>query len=179
MKAFKHLKTIIKHKHWVFYYCCKAGIPFRGLIHDLSKFSPIEFFESAKYYTGTHSPIDEAKADKGYSKAWLHHRGRNKHHYEYWVDYLESGGLPILMPYKYTVEMMCDYLGAARAYLGAEFSYEAEMRWWVNKSPQKMHEVNKEFITQALGYMVAYQLVPNKKVCKKLYKKIYDAWKNK
>ena len=68
-KFYKHLWTIIKHKHYVFIYACRCGIPWRGLVHDLSKFSPVEFFESVKYYNGVCSPINEAKSHKGYSKA--------------------------------------------------------------------------------------------------------------
>ena len=48
-KAWKHFKKIFVHKYWVFRYCCKAGIPVQGLLHDLSKFSPVEFFESVKF----------------------------------------------------------------------------------------------------------------------------------
>jgi len=157
-KKFKgHLKTVLTHKWWVFYYCCKAGIPFRGLIHDLSKFSPIEFWESVKYYQGGSSPINACKADKGYSLAWQHHKGRNPHHYEYWVDYLDNGGKPIMMPYKYAVEMICDYLAAARVYsnnMGKAFSYEAEYEWWLKKKEvAKMHEETKRFITDVFNFL--------------------------
>ena len=75
MKALKHFKTICIHKFWVFHYCRKAGIPFKGLVHDLSKFSPVEFFESVKYFQGDRSPIDACKAENGWSKAWMHHKG--------------------------------------------------------------------------------------------------------
>lgn len=114
--AKNHLRTVLTHKKWVFYYCCKAGIPLQGLVHDLSKFSPTEFMESINYYTGTHSPIDECKKKNGVSYAWMHHKGRNPHHYEYWQDNFDKGGQPIKMPYKYAVELLCDYLGAGRAY---------------------------------------------------------------
>ena len=130
---FNHLKTIHTHKKWVFHYCCLAGIPLQGLTHDLSKYSPTEFFESIKYYQGTSSPINAAKADKGYSSAWFHHKGRNKHHYEYWMDNFDDGGENIIMPYKYWVEMICDYLGAARAYRKEHFSYQDEYNWWLEK----------------------------------------------
>ena len=146
-KFFGHLWTTIKHKHWVFHYSVKCGIPWLGLIHDLSKFSPIEFFESVKYYTGNGSPINRAKADKGYSSAWFHHRGRNKHHYEYWVDWLDDGGIPVKIPYKYVVEMVCDYLAAARTYTKKEFSYQNEYEWWyVRKQHANMHEDTKNFL---------------------------------
>lgn len=147
-KFFGHLLTIVKHKYWVFHYSLKCGIPWLGLIHDSSKFSPVEFFESVKYFTGCGSPINAAKADKGYSKAWFHHRGRNKHHYEYWVDWLDLGGIPVKMPYKYAIEMICDYLAAARTYTKKEFSYKSELAWWESREERaKMHEDTKRLVT--------------------------------
>ena len=119
INIFKHLKTILKHKWIVFKLCVKAGIPFRGIMHDLSKFSPTEFWESVKYYQGTSSPIVAAKKAKGYSKAWLHHKGRNKHHYEYWIDYptnKSEGLVGMEMPVKYVVEMFCDRVAASKNY---------------------------------------------------------------
>ena len=81
-KAFKHFLTITKHKIYVFKLSIKAGIPIRGFFHDFSKYSFTEFWESAKYYTdGKKSPITNCKQQQGYSKAWLHHKGRNKHHH--------------------------------------------------------------------------------------------------
>ena len=129
INAFKHLKKILIYKYWVGLYCFKCGLYWRGLVHDLSKFSPTEFFESIKYYQGNSSPINAAKKDKGYSKAWQHHKGRNKHHYEYWTDNYDSGTTCIKMPFIYAVEMLCDYLGAAHAYWGKSFSYTAEYDW--------------------------------------------------
>lgn len=109
INTFRHFKKVCTHKRWVFYYCCKVGIPFQGLVHDLSKFSPTEFWESVKYYQGTSSPIDACKKENGWSAAWMHHKGRNKHHYEYWQDNFDNGGNPIEMPMKYKKEMLCDY----------------------------------------------------------------------
>ena len=83
INIFKHLKLVFKHKWLVFKLSCKIGIPLRGLLHDLSKFSPEEFWESVKYYNGHGSPITSCKKENGYSRAWLHHKGRNKHHLEY------------------------------------------------------------------------------------------------
>lgn len=149
INCFKHLKKVLTHKAWVFYYCCKIGMPFRGLMHDMSKFSPIEFFESVKYYQGNSSPINAAKADKGYSLAWQHHKGRNPHHYEYWIDKIDSGGIPIKMPYKYVKELICDYLAAGKAYHGKNFTYKDEQDWWYNKvttCPPNMHPATFEFV---------------------------------
>lgn len=147
--TFRHLGKILKHKYWVFYYCCKAGVPWRGIKHDMSKFSPTEFWESVRYYQGNRSPIDACKEENGVSKAWLHHKGRNKHHYEYYQDNFDKGGEPLQMPYKDAVEMLCDYLGAGRAYMGKDFTYKAEWQWWIrkNQNPIAMHPSSKEFIS--------------------------------
>ena len=111
----KHFCLITHHKWVVFKLCCRIGEPWRGITHDLSKYSPTEFFESVKYYVGTHSPITEAKRDKGYSVAWLHHKGRNKHHSEYWEDEFAPEPTPV-MPYKYAAEMICDKIAAGIIY---------------------------------------------------------------
>ena len=128
-----HLRKIQTHRKWVRHYCFGIGLYKQGLLHDLSKYSPTEFWESVKYYQGTSSPIDASKAENGYSMAWFHHRGRNYHHYEMWQDDFDHGGTPILMPYKYFAEMICDYLAAGRAYMGKKFSFVAENEWWKKK----------------------------------------------
>lgn len=136
-----HFKTILIHKHYVFWNCHKAGLTWQGFKHDLSKFSPTEFCESIKYYTGLDSPINVCKKEVGVSYAWMHHKGRNPHHYEYWQDNFDKGGNPVKMPYKYAMEQICDFLGAGKAYMKHNFSYESEYRWWVNKrsNPIAMH----------------------------------------
>ena len=118
MHIFRHFAMIMKHKHYVFVHSCKAGIPWRGLWHDMSKFHPTEFFVSAKYYTGKGSPINEERRENGYSKAWMHHSKHNKHHFEYWTDPAPSEPVPIKikMPLVYMIEMYCDMLAANKAY---------------------------------------------------------------
>ncbi len=138
MVALKHLKTILTHKKWVFFFARKLGIGWQGFWHDMSKFSPTEFFESIKYYTGTRSPIDVCKEKNGYSMAWLHHKGRNPHHYEYWQDNFDRGGEPLKMPDKYVEEMICDYLAAGKAYMRDSFTFQAEWEWWMNKNKNKL-----------------------------------------
>lgn len=128
-----HLRKIQTHRKWVRHYCFGIGLYRQGLLHDLSKYSPTEFWESVKYYQGTSSPIDASKAENGYSMAWFHHRGRNYHHYEMWQDDFDHGGKPLLMPYKYFAEMICDYLAAGHAYMGKKFSFVAENEWWKKK----------------------------------------------
>ena len=125
INTFKHLRKILIHKYWVGLYCFKCGLYWRGLVHDLSKFSPAEFFESVKYYQGDRSPIDRCKEVNGWSKALQHHKGRNDHHYEYFIDNLDNGGEAIEMPKDCVLELIADYLGAGRAYMGKSFSYKA------------------------------------------------------
>ena len=148
---FGHLKTVIVHKYWVFYYGCKLGIPVRAFFHDFSKFNPIEFFESVKYYQGgVSSPINAAKADKGYSLAWQHHKGHNPHHYEHWTDKYDTGTVPIKIPWKYVLEMLADYLGAGHAYQGKNFTLIGELKWWKNKLETNplIHQETRNFMTQ-------------------------------
>lgn len=179
-KFFSYLKTIIIHKFWVFYYACICGIPWRGFWHDFSKLSPSEFFCNLKYFNGKQSPIANCKEINGYSEAWFHHRGRNKHHYEYWFDNFDCGGTAVVMPYKYTIEMFCDYLAAGRAYMGKNFSFQKEYDWWVDKKTNihAMHLVQKIFLTQMLYETAVYNKVPNRKRLKDYYNYTLRKYKN-
>lgn len=172
-KFFRHLHLVNRHRFLVFKLSIKAGIPFRGFIHDLSKYSPIEFFESVKYFNGQRSPISFAKKENGYSKAWLHHKGRNKHHFEYWYDPCAPQKTPII-PYKYTVEMICDTLAAGMIYKGKEWypSYQLEYfekrkdKEFINKDIQKvLEEVYKQVSQKGLNKTI------NSKNLKKIYYK--------
>lgn len=150
-----HFKTICKHKRWVAHYCFMSGLYKQGIFHDMSKFSPTEFIESARYYQGNRSPIDACKEEKGYSEAWFHHRGRNKHHWEYWIDDFSKGMVPKKMPFKYVLEMVCDYLGAGRAYMGKKFTIEAEYNWWLDRRKIViMHEDTKRLVDLFFQYML-------------------------
>ena len=118
MKWWSHLKTINHHKWLVMKYCFRVGLIKQGLLHDLSKYSPTEFLVGVKYYQGTRSPNNAEREDKGYSSAWLHHKGRNKHHLEYWLDYGLNGEgiIGMRMPTNYVVEMFCDRVAASQNY---------------------------------------------------------------
>lgn len=173
INAFKHFRKICIHKYWVFHYCWRAGIPVQGLMHDLSKFSPTEFFESVKYYQGTSSPIEACKKANGWSAAWLHHKGRNKHHYEYWQDNFDNGTVHLEMPMKYKKEMLCDFLGAGRAYYGKSFSYEKELNWWKVKTsrPLAMNKNDIAFIEKYMNLLCEYENKGNIKEVFNLIKK--------
>ena len=171
-----HIKTVMKHKYWVWYYMRKCGFKWgwRGFWHDMSKFSPIEFWESAKYYSGTRSPIDACKEENGISMAWMHHKGRNPHHYEYWQDNFDKGGEAKEMPWKYKVEMICDYIGAARAYMGKNFSYKAELEWWNNKLKQlrRQHFNDMAFVGRVLQRLAEYEKINGSKYANETFKYI-------
>lgn len=124
-RFFGHLFTVGKHRRLVRKHCFRLGLYYQGLVHDLSKYSPTEFLVGVKYYQGFRSPNFAEKMDKGgYSYAWLHHKGKNKHHFEYWIDYsLEQGGnmAGLEMPPKYLAEMFCDRLAASKTYRGDKY----------------------------------------------------------
>lgn len=152
MNFLKHLKTILIHKYYVFFFARKLGIAWQGFWHDMSKFSPVEFLESIKYCTGTSSPIDACKKDKGYSLAWQFHKGKNPHHYEFWQDNFDKGTTHLRMPDKYVKEMICDYLAAGRAYTGKDFEFNSEYTWWMNKNKNSiaMHPDNHGVVDTVL-----------------------------
>lgn len=146
-KMLKHFVRITKHKWIVLKLCIKAGIPYRGLVHDLSKYSPTEFFESCKYYEN-HSPIEDEKRKQGYSKAWLHHKGRNKHHSDYWYDPKAPIAMPIL-PYKYAVEMVCDNLAAGLVYNGKAWENDTQLNYWnIVENREYLHQDMKKFVRE-------------------------------
>ena len=123
-KALQHLKTITHHRHEVIRNCRRAGILWQGLRHDLSKFSPTEFREGARYWQGDRSPNDKAREVTGCSEAWMHHKGRNRHHFEYWTDYspIDKKLSPVRMPVRYVAEMFCDRVAASKTYQGDKYT---------------------------------------------------------
>lgn len=131
MKLIKHLKTINKHKYHVTKLCFRCGLYRRGILHDLSKYSVIELASGAKYYDdGTRSPNGIERQTIGYSKAWLHHKGRNKHHWEYWVDFNKDGATPAKMPIEYVVEMFCDRVAATYVYNSNNYNDHAPLEYY-------------------------------------------------
>ena len=131
-----HLHTVNRHRALVCHYCMKLGLVWQGLTHDLSKYSPTEFWRSAKYYLGYRSPNDNERMTTGVSLSWLHHKGRNRHHFEYWIDYrmgkdgkIFMGGCK--MPKKYVAEMFCDRIAASRVYLGDRYTDDAPYNYFV------------------------------------------------
>ena len=135
-----HLSTINHHKMEVMRLCFKVGLYKQGLMHDLSKYSPKEFISGVVFYTGDKSPNTTERRVTGKSEAWLHHKGRNKHHFEYWVDYVPGdehiiNGVP--MPRKYVAEMVMDRISASRNYLGDKYDHTQPLSYFL-KSKEKL-----------------------------------------
>lgn len=149
-KYIKHFKVIVKHKWYVGIECFKRGLYWQGIIHDLSKFSKIEFFTSARYFQGSSSPIDAEKRDRGYSIAWLNHKSRNKHHWQYWTDFEDGKVITIPMPRKYLLEMVCDFIGAGKAYNNTKWNPRNPLDYYNKvKGSWFIHpETEKEFVKE-------------------------------
>ena len=133
-KARRHLRTIMKHRHLVFAHCRRCGLFWQGLVHDLSKYSPSEFLMGVRYYQGDRSPNDAERKATGASTAWMHHKGRNKHHYEYWTDYKlgeqEPTFTPVPMPGRYIIEMFCDRVAACETYHKDDFNTSQPLEYF-------------------------------------------------
>lgn len=153
MKALAHFKTITRHRHEVIKNCKKAGILWQGLFHDLSKYSPREFFVGAKYYLGIKSPNDMERRVKGYSSAWMHHKGRNKHHFEYWTDYNPETRKygPVKMPLRYVKEMFCDRVAASKIYQGKNYNNAHPYEYFdMGRSNRLIHDETSELLEKLL-----------------------------
>lgn len=139
MQAFRHFRTITRHRHQVIRHCFKAGIGWQGLFHDLSKYSPSEFWAGAKYYQGTRSPNEVEREKFGYSPAWLHHKGRNRHHFEYWTDYNPVARMvqPVKMPLRYVAEMLCDRIAASKIYQGENYTDAHPLDYFLRGKPRR------------------------------------------
>lgn len=151
MNIWKHFKTITYHKYLVMKGCFKIGLYWQGIVHDFSKYSPSEFRIGVKYYQGNRSPNNAEREAKGYSAAWLHHKGRNKHHYEYWLDYslLSKGGemLPAPMPDKYIAEMFVDRVAASKVYNGADYTDASPWHYYeLGRENAPLHPHTKEVL---------------------------------
>ena len=143
MKFFQHMKTVNHHRWLVLKGCFRVGLYWQGLTHDLSKYSPTEFLVGARYWQGTRSPNAAERDDKGYSEAWMHHKGRNRHHYEYWTDMnLETKRYEsVPMPRKFLVEMVMDRRAACMVYQGKNYKAGAELEYFENSRERVlMHE---------------------------------------
>lgn len=153
MRAFQHFCTITRHKLLVMKECFQVGLYKQGLLHDLSKYSWSEFSVGCKYYQGTRSPNNAEREAKGYSSAWLHHKGRNKHHYEYWIDYGTHDAVleGMKMPVNYVVEMFLDRMAASKVYRGDAYTDRDPLDYFLGgKGQYLMHEETEALLETLL-----------------------------
>ncbi len=158
IKWLEHLKTINTHKKLVMQHCFAVGLYLQGILHDLSKYSWTEFSVGAKYYQGNRSPNDAEREAKGYTSSWLHHKGRNKHHLEYWVDYSvdKSKGLTgMKMPKQYVIEMFCDRVAACKTYNKENYNQRQPLEYYMRgRAGKLLHPESKKLLEKYL-YMLA------------------------
>ncbi len=131
----------------VIWHCKKAGIFWQGLRHDLSKYSPTEFWQGVKYYqNGERSPNEAEREDRGYSLAWMHHKGRNRHHFEYWTDYnpMTKHVEPVRMPTRYLAEMFCDRVAASKIYKKEQYDETCPLQYFQNSTARKLGALHPE-----------------------------------
>lgn len=134
MNFFKHLRTITHHRRLVRRGCFRIGLYWQGLTHDLSKYSAAEFIPGVKYYQGTRSPNTKEREVNGYSAAWMHHKGRNRHHFEYWTDLLPGTVYysPVPMPNRYLAEMVMDRIAASKTYKGKDYTQSSPLEYFLS-----------------------------------------------
>jgi len=159
-KFWGHFKTITTHKLKVMQLCFKLGLYKRGLLHDLSKYSPVEFMAGVKYYQGYRSPIDREKEVLGYSNGWLHHKGCNRHHWEYWLDFDKDKklvGMP--MPKVFIAEMFCDRVAASMIYKKENYTDASALEYYQGSCHYLiMHPNTQETIERWLTYLANHGL---------------------
>ena len=161
--AWKHFCTITHHKNLVMAGCFKIGLYKQGLLHDLSKYSSTEFLVGCKYYQGNMSPNNAERKDKGYSLAWLHHKGRNKHHLEYWIDYGVSnengkehrGMVGMKMPVRYVCEMFIDRISASKNYQKEQYTDHSALDYFLKGKDHSLIHPDTEALLWYLLLMLA------------------------
>ena len=151
-----HFVTITKHRHLVIKHCKKAGVLWQGLRHDLSKYSPTEFLPGIKYYTGQRSPNEGERAENGYSLAWIHHKGRNRHHFEYWTDYspVTKRIEPVKMPVSYVAEMFCDRVAAGKIYNGDKYTDDSPLEYFMKAKHRRVIHPETSDLLESLLVML-------------------------
>lgn len=138
--------------------CFKLGLYRQGLMHDLSKYTPVEFLTGVKYWTGKESPNNGERRATGLSRAWLHHKGRNKHHIEYWMDYSLGEGSPVAgmkMPIRYVAEVFADRVAACKNYQGREYTDAAPLEYFLKGKNHLIIHPDTERLLENLLRMLA------------------------
>jgi hypothetical protein len=142
--------------------CFRFGLYWRGIMHDMSKFSPDEFIPYAQWFYGffgigwsqekyggcgdeiaTHERLRKA-----FDVAWLKHLHRNQHHHQHWLLVNDSDGTyPLKMPRKYALEMWCDWIGAGLAITGRR---DVKLWYSKNKTNMNLYPSTREYIERLM-----------------------------
>lgn len=150
-RLFLHLHTINHHRYVVMKNCFACGLYKQGLTHDLSKYSFSEFHESVKYFQGNRSPYMLEKELFGYANGWMHHKGRNKHHWEYWYDMVDGKFQPLEMPFNYFVEMICDRVAACKIYQKDKYTQASALNYYLSREESKfIHPKTNQMLKETL-----------------------------
>lgn len=160
MKAWEHFKTITHHRHLVMKGCFAVGLYKQGLLHDLSKYQPVEFLVGCRYYQGDRSPNNAEREATGVSMAWLHHKGRNKHHFEYWIDYglgKNVGIVGMKMPTNYVIEMFMDRIAASKNYMKDSYTDRSPLEYYSNGHHKYIIHPETDQLLKELLTMLAEQ----------------------
>lgn len=170
MHIIKHYLTITRHRHKVIHYCFKCGLYFQGLVHDLSKYGFTEFFNGAKFYEGVRSPHYNERMAKGFSESWMHHKGRNKHHFEYWNDYnlALKKYCSVDMPNRYLAESICDRIAASKNYNRKSFTPKFVLDYFLNSTDIGIMHPNT---AKRMEYILRYYVENGEKKTFKYIKK--------
>jgi hypothetical protein len=155
---FKYLSYVLRHKWFVFLECCKLGIPWRGFVHDMSKFRPCEFIPYARHFmgriqtgrdkTGYYKPTNTG--DPAFDKAWIRHMHANSHHWQYWVMPDASGNAVYEIPVKLRKEMLADWRGAGRAQ-----GTPGTLNWYTsNGQKMQLGPETRKWIEEQIGFVV-------------------------
>lgn len=155
----QYLKYVLRHKWFVFQECWKLGIPFQGIVHDLSKFSPTEWGPYVRsFYNPDGTPrkqrrnpdgsYDPGKQGDDFSRAWSHHQHHNPHHWQYWVLLCDDGTVECLhIPRRFRLEMLADWRGAGRAQGKPD-----TLAWYrANALKMQLHPDTRAWIEAQLG----------------------------
>ena len=176
-KILKHLNVVNKHRFLVFKMCFKCGMYRQGLVHDLSKYSLTEFIPSVKYFQGFQSPVGKEKELKGYSEAWLHHKGRNKHHWEYWID-RKSRQVEIFvfpMPFEYMLESTIDRISASKTYNKEKYTEASTYDFFLNSI--EINSMNPQTVKE-IAHLLKYLKENGEEKALKYYKSLYKQYKS-
>ena len=159
------------------------GLFWQGLTHDLSKYS-IKELSIAKYYNGSKSPHAACRDELGYSPSWLYHYHRQKHHWQYWLDIEDwpDAVKPIKMPYKYVIEMFCDFIGAGKAYNKGKWNEDMPWDYYEKacKGKRLMHHESEYLLVKLLWNLKEQKskaFFKWYKRAKKYLKEMYDSGK--